>query len=104
LSGRDRVWVYADIYEYESGLVKKGQIMDITSAALAGRHFEGPLVAINKVINPNTRTLRVRAEIPNASGVLKPEMFVDATIHVDLGKRPARPHKDLWKWILERAK
>ena len=79
------LWVYAEIYEYEVGLVSVGQPVEATLPAFPGRTIRGKIKAIDPVVNPNTRTVRVRAEIPNRDGKLKPEMFVNLAIRVPLG-------------------
>jgi Cu(I)/Ag(I) efflux system membrane fusion protein len=86
------VWVYAQIFEYESGLVKPGQRMTITSVAFPGRTFHGRVAAVDTILDPETRTLRVRGEVP-ADGVLKPEMYVDVLIPIPLGQRLAVPEE-----------
>lgn len=86
------VWVYADIYEFEIGLVKAGQKMDITSVAFPGRSFTGKVVAVDTILNPETRTLRVRGEVPT-EGLLKPEMYVEVGIAVPLGRRLVVPEE-----------
>jgi Cu(I)/Ag(I) efflux system membrane fusion protein len=85
------VWVYAQIYDYEAGLVKPGQVMEITGTALGVRRVRGRVAAVDTILNPETRSLKVRAEVPNPAGLLKPEMYVDAVIHVPLGKQLAVP-------------
>jgi hypothetical protein len=87
------VWVYAQVYEYEAGAVKAGQTMEVTSSAFPGRSLKGRVVAVDAVLDPETRTLRARGEIPNPEGLLKPEMYVDAVIHVDLGRQLALPEE-----------
>ncbi|MBK8871786.1 MAG: efflux RND transporter periplasmic adaptor subunit [Elusimicrobia bacterium] len=89
------VWVYAQIYEYEAGTVKAGQTMEVTSLAFPGRNLKGRVVAVDTVLDPETRTLRARGEIQNPEGLLKPEMFVDTVIHVDLGRKLALPEEAL---------
>lgn len=84
-------WVYAQIYEYESGMIKAGQVMEVTSPAFPGQSIKGRVVAVDTILNPETRTLRVRGEIPNKEGLLRPEMYVDAIIHVDMGRKMAVP-------------
>jgi len=95
IGGKDSVWVYADLYEYESGLVKKVRRMEVTSNAFPGQRRSGTVVAVDAVFNPTTRTLRARGEISNPDGLLKSDMYVDATIHVDLGRRLAIPEAAL---------
>lgn len=85
------VWVYAQIYENEAGIIKPGQIMDIASAAFPDLRLKGRVVAVDTNLNPDTRTLRVRGEIQNPEGLLRSEMYVDATIHVALGRKLAIP-------------
>jgi Cu(I)/Ag(I) efflux system membrane fusion protein len=80
------VWVYAQIFEYEAGVVKAGQTMAVTAAAYPGRTFHGKVAAVDSILSPETRTLRVRGEVP-AEGQLKPEMYVDVFINIPLGRR-----------------
>lgn len=86
------VWVYAQIYEYEIGLVQAGQTMEIASVAFPGRSFTGRVVAVDTILNPETRTLRVRGEVPS-EGLLKPEMYVDVKMVVPMGRRLAVPEE-----------
>jgi Cu(I)/Ag(I) efflux system membrane fusion protein len=86
-----RAWVYARIYEYEMGMVKPGQIMEVTSRAYPGKVFKGTITAMDPVLDAETRSLRVRAEVENPGGLLKPQMFLDVKIHVPLGEALAVP-------------
>lgn len=81
------VWIYAEVYQNEAGLVKYGQTMDITSTALPGQMFSGKVSSVDSILNPETRTLKVRARVRNINGVLKPEMWVNARIRMALGSR-----------------
>ncbi len=89
------VWVYAQIYEYEIGLVKPGQRAEITAPAYPGKVFPGSVKSVNPILSAETRTLQVRIEVPDPQGVLKLEMYVNAAIRVDLGKRLALPESAL---------
>ncbi len=80
------LWVYAEVYENDIALISPGQDVEVTLPALPGRLIRGTIKAIDPVLNPNTRTVRVRAEIPNERGILKPEMFVNVTIKAPLGE------------------
>lgn len=93
----DSVWVYAEVYEHEASQIKGGQILEVTSSAFPGRSAAGKVVAVDSILNPQTRTLRVRGEVPNPDGILKPEMYVDAVIHVDLGTKLAIPEEAVLK-------
>ncbi|OGS45580.1 MAG: hypothetical protein A2539_07070 [Elusimicrobia bacterium RIFOXYD2_FULL_34_15] len=87
------VWIYAQIYMSESGLVKAGQIMDVTTVALSGKKFRGVIKAVDTYLDSESRTLRARAEVYNPEGLLKPEMYVDVVIHVDFGEKIAVPEE-----------
>lgn len=87
----DTVWIYIAIYEYEVGLVKIGTLVEVESVAYPGEVFKGKIISINPVLDPMTRTNQVRVEVENPEGKLKPEMFVNAKIKVDLGEKLAVP-------------
>ncbi len=79
-------WVYADIYEYEISLVKVGDEIKVETSSSPGKFFKGNLRSIDTVVNPMTRTVRVRAVVKNEGGIFKPDMFVNVTLEVALGK------------------
>lgn len=85
------VWMEADIYEYEITFVKLGQRVEVTTQAYPGEMFLGRVTFINPTLNPETRTLRIRAEFPNPIEKLKPEMYVNAKIKVATAKRLSVP-------------
>lgn len=87
----ENVWAYISIYEYEIGLVKIGSSVEIEAVAYPGEVFEGKVVSINPVLDPAARTNQVRVEVLNTEDKLKPEMFVNAKIHIDLGEKLALP-------------
>ena len=87
------VWVYAQIYEYEIGLVKPGQKVEMTTPAYPGRKFHGTIKAVDPILSAETRSLKVRVEVPNPEGLLKLEMYVNASIQVDLGRKLAIPEE-----------
>ena len=75
-----KVWVYADIYEYELSWVSKGQEAEMTLEAYPGRVFTGKVAFINPFMEPKTRTVKVRLEFDNLKGELKPDMFANITL------------------------
>ena len=87
----ENVWAYISIYEYEIGLVKKGSFVEIEAVAYPGEVFQGKVVSINPELDPAARTNQVRVEVLNTEDKLKPEMFVNAKIHIDLGEKLALP-------------
>ncbi|MBT0810767.1 efflux RND transporter periplasmic adaptor subunit [Litoribacter ruber] len=76
-----RVWVMLDAYESDLGWLSKGNQLTFTVNAIPGKEFKGTVNYIDPIINPETRTVSVRAEVSNPGQQLKPEMFVNATVH-----------------------
>ena len=85
--------MYVQVYEYEIGLVKPGQKVAMTTPAYPGRKFYGTLKAVDPILSAETRSLKVRVEVPNPEGLLKLEMYVNAVIHVDIGTRLSIPEE-----------
>jgi len=90
-SDSDSIWAYMTIYEYEIGLIGEGIPVEIDVVAFPGEVFKGNIAAITPVLNAQTRAIRVRAEIENPEHKLKPQMFVNARINIDLGEKLAVP-------------
>jgi multidrug efflux pump subunit AcrA (membrane-fusion protein) len=87
------VWVYAQVYEYEVELIRPGQPLVITAPSLPGRTWTAAVAAVDPILNPQTRTARVRARVETPDASLKPEMFVHARIEVSLGEQLAVPEE-----------
>jgi Cu(I)/Ag(I) efflux system membrane fusion protein len=84
------VWVYADIYEYELSWVKPDQPVKVTVIAFPGDEFSGRIAAIDPVLNPMTRSVRIRVKIDNPELKLKPEMYADIFIESYLTDKDGR--------------
>lgn len=80
------VWVQAKVYEYELPHIELGMPAAITVAALPGRQFPGKVVFVQPTVEEATRTIRVRVELPNPDGALKPGMFADIVITHPMGE------------------
>ena len=91
------VWLYAPIYEYEIPLVKTGTRIEAETSSLPDETFKGVIRSIDRVLDPVTRSARVRASLDNSAGLLKPEMYVNAVIQVDLGERLAVPKEAVFQ-------
>ena len=74
------VWVLADVYEKDLGLIRTGQPVQVVTSAYPDRVFKGELTYISDVLERETRTARVRCVVPNPDGALKLEMFVSVKI------------------------
>jgi YHS domain-containing protein/multidrug efflux pump subunit AcrA (membrane-fusion protein) len=79
------LWMMADVYEFEMSLVKLGQRVEITSPAYPGQAFIGEVSFIDPFLNEQTRSVKVRVDVPNPELKLKPGMFVNATLKIPLG-------------------
>jgi cobalt-zinc-cadmium efflux system membrane fusion protein len=76
------VWVAADVPEDRIRFIRIGQKVEITMPAFPGEQLIGHVRKVADAVDPQTRTIKVRAELVNSTGKYKPEMF--ATIrHVD---------------------
>jgi len=76
-----KVWVYADIYEYELPWVKVNDPVEMQLAGVPGRIFKGHLAFIYPYAEAKTRTIKVRLAFDNAQLLLKPELFTEVTIY-----------------------
>ncbi len=85
------VWIYAEVFEYEVSLLKSGQTLEVTTPSLPGKTFTGTISSISPIVNAPSRTFRVRGEVPNPQGVLKPDTFVNVKIRIELGKKLVVP-------------
>ena len=74
------VWVLLDVAERDLAQVAVGAKVTIKPRALAGQTFTGAVALIYPHLNAQTRTARIRIEVPNPDEVLRPEMYVDAEI------------------------
>lgn len=86
-----RVWVEAEVYEYELPLVRTGQAATVTLPYLPERVFEATVAYIYPTLNPVTRTARLRLELPNADLALRPDMYANVRIRAERGERLVVP-------------
>ena len=85
------VWVTSDVPETAIRLVKPGEPARIQLSAYPNETFSGRVTLIGDVVDPQTRTVKVRAEIPNPNGRLKPEMFGNIQLAERSELRPTVP-------------
>jgi len=85
------VWIYADIYEYELPLIRLGQVAVVKLTYLPAEIFTGKVIYIYPSLDPKSRTAKVRLEFPNPKGRLKPEMYADVSLKIDLGEKLTVP-------------
>ncbi len=82
LADLSRVWLVADIYEKDISKVRIGQPVDLTLDSLGGKHFPGKVSYVANELDPQTRTLILRADVPNPGLRLKPDMFARVEVMV----------------------
>jgi Cu(I)/Ag(I) efflux system membrane fusion protein len=74
------LWVLADIYEEDFSSVRIGQAVEVISVAYPGEYFGGKIAFIDPTLDPKTRTVKVRVDVPNPERKLKPGMYVNVLI------------------------
>ncbi len=72
------VWVNLDAYESDLAWLRYGQRVEFTAEAYPGEIFKGTISFIHPVLNEATRTVKIRVNVPNEDGRLKPGMFIRA--------------------------
>lgn len=95
-----RLWVKLDAYESDLTWIRYGQPVTFTAEARPGERFEGRVVFVDPVVQERTRTVKVRLNVDNADGRLKPGMFVRATLRSPVGASGQTMDPSLaGKWI-----
>jgi cobalt-zinc-cadmium efflux system membrane fusion protein len=82
LADLSRVWVFAQAYEKDLALLREGVAVTLRSEAYPQQAFKGTVDFVGSVVDPATRTIRVRASVPNPGEKLRPGMFVKAQVDV----------------------
>ncbi len=85
------VWITADIYEFEAPLVKVGDTAAVQLSYFPGKQFEAKIDYLYPTLQGETRTLKARFTMPNEGGRLKPQMFVNVEMKINLGRRLVVP-------------
>ena len=91
------LWVMADVYESDLPAVTIGMAAELRLSYLPGRTWRGGVTYIAPTVEEKTRTIKVRVEVANADGALKPEMFADVVLKTALGRGLVAPESALLK-------
>jgi cobalt-zinc-cadmium efflux system membrane fusion protein len=78
------VWIDANVFEKDLERVRRGQEVKVSVPAFPGSSFSGRVILIASVVDPETRSVKVRTEVPNRDGKLKPDMFANVEIITDV--------------------
>ncbi|HLF31469.1 MAG TPA: efflux RND transporter periplasmic adaptor subunit [Xanthomonadales bacterium] len=74
------MWLLADVFEQDLGLVEVGQSVTISVDAYPDQELTGTIAYIYPTLTPETRTGKVRVELANPGGMLRPEMYASAQL------------------------
>ncbi len=80
------VWVWAEFYENELSMLQTGQRIAVTAKSYPGENFDGTISLINPFLDEMKRTAKVRIDIPNADFKLRPGMYVNAELAMNMGE------------------
>jgi Cu(I)/Ag(I) efflux system membrane fusion protein len=95
-----QVWVKLDAYESDIDWIRYGQDVEFTAEAYPGETFKGKIAFIDPVLDPMTRTVKLRVNVANPDGRLKPEMFVRAIVRSKVAGAGMVMDEDMaGKWI-----
>ncbi|HKD68880.1 MAG TPA: efflux RND transporter periplasmic adaptor subunit [Candidatus Binataceae bacterium] len=83
----DRVWVLANVFEHDLAGLTVGDAAQIKVEAWPDRSFEGVVSYLSDTVDPATRTVQARIDVPNPGHRLKPGMFASAEIQTDANAR-----------------
>jgi cobalt-zinc-cadmium efflux system membrane fusion protein len=85
ISDLSKVWILLNVYETDVESVKVGEQVDIQALAYPDKKFSGTITNISNVVDPDTRIVQARVELPNPGGLLKPDMFCTVYLHLTGG-------------------
>ena len=85
------VWVVSDIFEYELPLIRAGDKALISLSYFPGKEFSSTIDYIYPTISGDTRSAKVRFTIPNPGNKLKPQMYTNVEVKINLGRKLALP-------------
>ncbi len=85
LTDLSTVWAIAEVNEEYLGKLRIGMPVTIFVQAYPEQPFQGRISKVGEELDPSTRTIKVRIDLPNPKGRLKPEMYADAEIQIGRG-------------------
>ena len=91
----DKVWVIADLYEMDIARVHVGTPADVTVVTYKDKVFKGQVDWVSGMLDPSTRTAKVRCTFDNPDKLLRPEMYATVQISVDQTRALAIPRNAL---------
>jgi len=86
-----KVWVEGQVYEYELGHIVAGMDAQVVLPGVEGRRYPAKIAYVYPYLENDTRTARIRVELENADGLLRPDMYAHVHVSIDLGERLVVP-------------
>jgi len=86
-----RVWILADVYEFDLPYVRVGQTAQVTISSIPDRSWIGRVTFVSPTLDAKTRTAKVRLELDNPGGLLRPDMYTDVILQEPVGRAVAVP-------------
>ena len=80
ISDLETIWVWANVHESDMAKVQEGDFVTVKTIAYPDKEFKGTIKKIGTMLDPQSRVIRVRTELVNKEGLLKPEMFANVII------------------------
>lgn len=94
ISSLNKVWVMANVYESDIAQVRQGQEVVIKTLVYPDKEFKGKISKVGSLLDAESKVLKVRIELDNSEGLLKPDMFTTIQLHIANGnKQLAVPSK-----------
>jgi Cu(I)/Ag(I) efflux system membrane fusion protein len=84
LADISRLWAYLDVYEKDIRFIRPGLTVRFSTDAYPGESFAGNVTFVDPALDPQTRTIRVRVELDNRQGNLKPGMYVRGEVRTPI--------------------
>jgi cobalt-zinc-cadmium efflux system membrane fusion protein len=82
ISDLKKVWVYANAFETDIAQLKQGQTVTVMTPAYPNQELKGIINNVGNVLDPTSKALKLRVELENPDGMLRPEMFAKVKVHV----------------------
>lgn len=104
-----RIWILCDVYENDLAKVHMGDVAEVRLNAYPDKVLNGRVSNIGRVLDANTRTAKVRLELDNASGLMRPNMFASITFtSAGSKRRPVIPSSAILQlhdknWVFQKA-
>ncbi|MDQ6801558.1 MAG: efflux RND transporter periplasmic adaptor subunit [Acidobacteriota bacterium] len=85
------VWILADVYEFDLPYLRVGQTAQVALSSMPGQSWIGRVTFISPTLDEKTRTAKVRLELDNRGGLLRPDMYADVILQEPVGMAVAVP-------------